>query len=401
MLARFLRLCFSTFQCDLASGPESGEGAEPPGPRGARLANEDLVPQADESGDKDHQSPTEVSDDAAGSRPSSSTGTQATAQGLQTVLKKFQNHGLSPDVAGFLLKGWRKATRTQYDGTINQWSDYCNAHNISVFAPQIGEVLDFLLHCFTVKNYSYSTLNSVRSALSTLITIDGRPVGQHPLVVRFLRACFNERPALPKKSVTWDANIVLAYLRSISPAHKVPLAKLTQKLTMLLVLLSGQRGQTIHLLDTRNMTLSKSYACFRIGDPVKQSRPGTHINEVAFKAYAPDRRLCVITALTEYLNRTQETRGTTTQLLLTHRPPVHAASRDTIRRWIKSVMVEAGIDLTIFTPHSTRSASTSKAATKLPLTTILETAGWSRASTVTTYYKMEIDKKFDFASAIQ
>ena len=34
---------------------------------------------------------------------------------------------------------------------------------------------------------------------------------------------------------------------------------------------------------------------------------------------------------------------------------------------------ETGKDMTIFTPHSTRSASTSKAATKLPMETVLKT----------------------------
>ncbi len=140
---------------------------------------------------------------------------------------------------------------------------------------------------------------------------------------------------------------------------------LSYKLTMLLALLSGQRGQTIHLLDIRNMSLSKSHVCFRIGDLVKQSRPGTHIQELSFKAYAPDRRLCIVTVLTEYIERTKNPRGTITQLLLTHRAPVRAASRDTIRRWIRDVMSNAGIDMNIFTPHSTRAASTSKAATKI------------------------------------
>ncbi|MPC46370.1 hypothetical protein E2C01_040089 [Portunus trituberculatus] len=46
-------------------------------------------------------------------------------------------------------------------------------------------------------------------------------------------------------------------------------------------------------------------------------------------------------------------------------------------------MQSAGIDLNIFSPHSTRSASTSKAALKLPLATVISTVGWSRESTFT------------------
>ena len=41
-------------------------------------------------------------------------------------------------------------------------------------------------------------------------------------------------------------------------------------------------------------------------------------------------------------------------------------------------MTSAGVDTTIFTPHSTRAAATSKAKTaSVPIQEILKTAGWS------------------------
>ena len=165
---------------------------------------------------------------------------------------------------------------------------------------------------------------------------------------------------------------------------------------MLLLLLAGQRGQTIHVLDVRNMDLSYSHACFRVGKLLKHTRPGTHIKELAFKAYAPDRRLCVITVLKEYLKWTLMIQATTKQLLFTYGKPIHAASRDSIRCWTKEVLSRAGINISIFTPQSTRSVSTSKPATKLKLSTILTTAGWSRDSMFRKFYQKTIDKKFDF-----
>ena len=45
----------------------------------------------------------------------------------------------------------------------------------------------------------------------------------------------------------------------------------------------------------------------------------------------------------------------------------------------------------VFKPHSTFSASTSKAAAKqIPLRTIMNTAGWSRQSTFTKFYKKTV-----------
>ena len=40
-------------------------------------------------------------------------------------------------------------------------------------------------------------------------------------------------------------------------------------------------------------------------------------------------------------------------------------------------MIRAGVDLSIFSPYSTRAAATSKVFGKVQLGTILRTAGWS------------------------
>ncbi len=312
----------------------------------------------------------------------------------------FSNAGISDEVANFLLDAWRSSTRSQYNCVLKKWTDFCLKNNISVFQPTINEVLEYLLDGFKSGNYSYSTINSHRSALSSIIQLEGKPAGQHPLVVKFVKACFNKRPQLSKVSVTWDVDLVLRYLKTLSPVNTIPMYLLTHKVVMLLLLLSGQRGQSIHVLDIRNLKLNKSVAQFQIGTLLKQSRPGSGIMELKFKAYAPDRRLCVVTALQAYIDRTTDVRGDCTQLLLTYRKPIHAASRDSIRRWTRAVLQEAGVDLSVFSPHSTRSASTSKVATKLPLSTILTTAGWSRESTFTKYYRKNVDTKCDFSNAI-
>ena len=168
---------------------------------------------------------------------------------------------------------------------------------------------------------------------------------------------------------------------------------------MLMLLQSGQRCQTLHLLDVRNMTLTPSKANFTLGDLLKTSRPTNHLSQISFKAYAPDRRLCVHTALKCYLKRTLDTRGKVTQLFLTTKPTGRPASRDTLRRWTKSIMQNAGIDLSMYSPHSTRSASTSKAARYLPLSTIVKTIGWSKKSTFTHHYHKPIEKE-KFAEAV-
>ena len=78
-----------------------------------------------------------------------------------------------------------------------------------MFDPDVNMVLEFLLHLFRQRNISYSAIDTARSALSSFVTIQGQPVGQHRLVVRFLKSVFNQRPALPKTNITWDVDQVL------------------------------------------------------------------------------------------------------------------------------------------------------------------------------------------------
>ena len=55
--------------------------------------------------------------------------------------------------------------------------------------------------------------------------------------------------------------------------------------------------------------------------------------------------------------------------------PFSPVSRDTISRWVKTIMPRAGIDTTKFKPHSTRAASTSAASRNaVPLENILTAA---------------------------
>ena len=49
----------------------------------------------------------------------------------------------------------------------------------------------------------------------------------HPLVEKFVRGVFNRRPAFSRNTVTWDANIVLTFLKKWSPAANLSLPQLT------------------------------------------------------------------------------------------------------------------------------------------------------------------------------
>ena len=70
--------------------------------------------------------------------------------------------------------------------------------------------------------------------------------------------------------------------------------------------------------------------------------------------------------------------------------------KDTVERWIKCVLTNAGNDTNQFGAHSTRSASTSAAEKSgLDMATIIKAAGWSNASTFALFYDKLIEQSPD------
>ena len=116
----------------------------------------------------------------------------------------------------------------------------------------------------------------------------------HPLVEKFVRGVFNRGPAFSQNIVTWDADIELTFLKKWSPVASLSLPQLTLKVVLLCLLVSGQRGQSLWLLDLRNITWSKTDIRCTFGDLLKTSAPNRHQDELVFGSFPEDKSLCVV-----------------------------------------------------------------------------------------------------------
>ena len=215
------------------------------------------------------------------------------------------------------------------------------------------------------------------------------------MLKRLLKGVFEDKPSLPRYGKTWDLNVLLCFLRTLPEYDKISLKELTYKLVVLIAILSGQRCQTIHALSIEEncMSLEDDRCTFFISTLLKQSKPGTHLKPIELRAYPPDPKLCVVLRLKAYLKITASLRHNETALFITCQKPHKAAKKDTISRWIKTVLTLAGIDTKVYGAHSTRSASTSAAARQgLPTITILQSAGWCSNNTFEKFYNMELEQ---------
>ena len=75
-----------------------------------------------------------------------------------------------------------------------------------------------------------------------------------------MKGIFNLRPALPWQFAVWDSDIVLDYFSNLK--YDLLLKDLSEKLVILLCLLSGQREQTVKTLNIKDMLFEKGKCTF-------------------------------------------------------------------------------------------------------------------------------------------
>ena len=123
----------------------------------------------------------------------------------------------------------------------------------------------------------------------------------------------------------------------------------------------------------------KTSHIFCIDQIVKQSTPSREQPILLRPRVIADSMLCVATVLDQHIDRTSSLQGEEQQLFGSYAQPHHGVSKDTISRWIKTVTQQDGVDTTVFKPHSTRAASTSKAhGCNVSLPAVMKAASWTR-----------------------
>ena len=151
-----------------------------------------------------------------------------------------------------------------------------------------------------------------------------------------------------------------------------------------------------------------SYIDFKIPKLTKTCKSGKMLPHLKFYKF-DDNLLCVVRCIKSYLQVTKNFRTNNDNinrkwLLLSFVKPHHPVTVSSISRWIKTIINDAGIDITTFKAHSTRSASTSKAARiGLPTKEIMEQARWSKESTFTRFYNkplIDMTQGSDFQQAV-
>ncbi|XP_035659716.1 uncharacterized protein LOC118404611 isoform X2 [Branchiostoma floridae] len=328
-----------------------------------------------------------VSTHATGGRDTSPARRVATSSRVDCLRTRYRESEISDGVTRVLLASWRPRTSGLYSSSWRRWSRWCGGKSLDPISAPLNKVLDFLYRLFD-KGLQYRTINVYRSAISsTHLNVEGRPIGAHPLVSRFMKGVFELRPPVPKHVFIWDVSVVLKFLRKWAPAKCLSLKQLTLKVAMLVALVSAGRSQSLALLDTSHMSSSKDGLSFEVYKLTKTSRPDKPSHSL-FVAKFEQKEVCPVVYLKAYLARTASFRSDSdSRVFRALVKPHKAVCSATIARWLKSVLSEASSVTKGFTGHSVRSAATSAARQSgVSVKDIMLAANWSSSSTFEKFY---------------
>ncbi len=320
--------------------------------------------------------------------------------------------GLPPAVVETIIQARAPSTRQTYALKWSLFATWCSSRREDPRRCTFGVVLSFLqerLEC----RLSPSTLKVYVAAIAAHHdAVDGRSLGKHDLIVRFLKGARRMNSSRPPLVPSWDLSIVLAGLQRgpFEPLDSVELKFLSLKTALLTALTSIKRVGDLQ-------AFSVSEECLVFGPVyshvVLGPRPGYvpkvpttpfHDQAVNLQALPSEEAdpalalLCPVRALRIYVDRTQSVRSSE-QLFVCHggQQKGKAVSKQRLAHWIVEAVALAyqlqGEPCPLgVRAHSTKSVASSHAlANGASLADICRAAGWATPNTFARFYNLRVE----------
>ena len=251
-------------------------------------------------------------------------------------------------------------------------------------------LINFLQHEFETNERQYRTLNSYRSAVSaTLGTCarNGRPVGQDPLVCRFLRGVHRLRPPKTKLFPNWDILQVVNYLKTWGKVKDLSLKQLLMKTSFLVALVCYKRPSDLINMDVKTdyWQLSRDgFVCQPLGYGKTECHNPTP--PIKIDPFRGNPELCPVQHLLQLEGKLRHLRSdTVTRFWLSAKAPHKPITVQTMSRWLKEVIKGAG-SMTGMARDVRSVGATLAVQTNFDMKQILEAGNWQRLSTLQRYY---------------
>ena len=76
---------------------------------------------------------------------------------------------LSETAENIIMASWSDGTKKQYGTYARKWLKYCSDNHMDYCRASVPEVIEFLTDMFKNSKFQYSTFNTVRSMLSSMV----------------------------------------------------------------------------------------------------------------------------------------------------------------------------------------------------------------------------------------
>ena len=175
---------------------------------------------------------------------------------------------------------------------------------------------------------------------------------------------------------------MLRYFETLGPSSSLSLKLLTFKLVMLMALTRPSRSANLASLQLDRRRYKPEGVVFLPATLAKQSSQGRVLREFFFPSFPHNDILCPVEILKQYEKSTAVLQPKdVNKLFVAIKKPHQPVASCTIARWLKETLRLAGIDVSIFSGHSVRGASTSAAAgAGATMNDIMQVADWSSES---------------------
>ncbi len=406
--------------CVPPSEPTSTDTVQDQGGRGAGLvsgsilAQQDLVPGTHAPRD----SPSLANSSEEGSAFSETGHPMAPAPGPVETPRMVPGWDaevladLPQEVALTITSARAPSTRRAYTLKWNLFVEWCSSHQEDPRRCSIRAVLSFLQQGLE-RRLSPSTLKVYVAAISAYHDpVEGKSVGKHNLVVRFLRGARRLNPPRPPSLPSWDLALVLRALITapFEPLQSVEFKFLSMKTLLLTALASIKRVGDLQAFSVDDSCLqfgpADSSATLRPRPGYVPKVPTTPFRDqvVNLQALPPEEAdpalafLCPVRALRQYTDRTQSFR-TSEQLFVCYggQQKGKAGSKQRMAHWIVDAITLAyeaqGVPCPLrLRAHSTRGVASSWVLARgASLADICRAAGWATPNTFARFYSLRVE----------
>ncbi len=171
------------------------------------------------------------------------------------------------------------------------------------------------------------------------------------------------------------------FLNKLPDNADLSFGQVSKKFFVLLLILSARRKHTLTCIHIDKIKKSREKLTIMPMGNLKHSTPNWKEEPIILKRFIENPKLCVASCAECYIEERKKLSVVADKLIITHKKPYIMASRDSISRWVKGFLTEAGVNTETFTTHSCRSAAASKAKLNgVPVNEIMKRCCWSHES---------------------